>query len=444
MQFSIKPAQIENEAPIGYLLRLITRNGLTRTSALVSDAQLNRVIKCIDSKVPEIDLLLPKRTHLSSMQSPLFNYSLQLTTKVCPDCIREKPYYRNEWQNPFQSYCAIHGNDLISVCPHCSSLLKFEPALLQARCTIAFCHKALTAERNEYLHLTHEQVSDVLLAAHHYEKTGPIKSTKYPYLPNFQHELKLGYALLTDLDCAKKWACQTFHSISADYPKNIANVEITRLLSHLKTSWPAVETLKNETKQCHIRCLSNVSEVWLSASEACKLLGVTIESLAKLVSVRLVRTQTNASLSIKSIVDVSPLFVLLSSNQMSSAMEPLSSYQPLLWINDVEIEDVVIAVHQSKLVCGYQPDKSLLESIYCEKESLQSFAKEHFNSINERMVNIDKAIRITGASREEILAFRKRGMARIPKWAGYNGDKQVDFNDVLNIRKLKNQLALEF
>ncbi|MCL1044934.1 TniQ family protein [Shewanella electrodiphila] len=444
MQFSIKPAQIENEAPIGYLLRLITRNGLTRTSALVSDAQLNRVIKCIDSNVPEIDLLLPKRTHLSSMQSPLFNYSLQLTPKICPDCIREKPYYRNEWQNPFQSYCAIHGNDLISVCSHCNSLLKFEPTLLQARCTNVFCHKALTAERNKHLHLSHEQVSDVLLAAHHYEKIGPIKSTKYPQLPNFQYALKLGYALLTDLDCAKKWAKQSIHSISGYYTKSIANVEIIRLLSHLKTSWPAVKTLKKETEQCHIRCLSNVSEVWLSASEACKSIGITIEGLTTLASEGLIRTQTNARLSNKSVVDVSPLFLMISLTKPSTKMEPMSSFKALLLKNDIEMQDVVIALYKGELAYGYQPGKTLLDSIYCDSKTLHRFAKKHFDGIKKRMVDIDKAIRITGASREEILAFRKSGKARIPRWAGYNSDELVDYNDVLNIRKLKNQLSLEF
>ncbi|MCL1065713.1 TniQ family protein [Shewanella olleyana] len=444
MQISIKPTAIVKEAPIGYLLRLIIRNGLTRASALVNDAQLNRIIKGIDSKVPEIDLLLPKGFNLSSVQSPLFNLSLQLTPKVCPECIRESAYYRNIWQNPFESYCRIHKTDLISHCSHCGSLLKFEPALLQARCTNPACHRPLKAESSEHLHLSHEQISDVLLAAHLFENSGPIKSSKYPRIPDFQHALILGYSLLTDIGIAKNWARDSILSISGNYPKNIANVDIERLLGQLKTNWPTVETLKNETKQFHIRCLSSVSEVWLSANEACRLLGVTIEGLVKLASVSLIRAQTNARLSIKSIVDISPLFTLFSTNQMSPAMEPLSSYQPLLWRNDVEIQDVVIAVHQRKLVCGYHPGKSLLDSIYCEKESLQSFAKEHFNSMNERMVDIDKAIRITGASREEILAFRKRGMARIPKWAGFNSDKLVDFNDVLNIRKLKNQLTLEF
>ncbi|MFS1438725.1 hypothetical protein [Shewanella sp. 10N.286.48.A6] len=377
------------------------------------------------------------------MQSPLFLHPLQITPKVCPECIIDAAYYRDEWQNPYISYCEVHNVPLLSKCSKCLSLLKFEPELLQAKCTNPICNSPLKAQSDERFNLTQEQVCDVLLAAHMIKNTNPLQLEKYPNLPDYELTMNLGYEFLTKNQHATDWANKVIHSISGYYPTNIAINVITTFLSHLKSDWPSIKALEHLIQHQTIRCLSPISTVWLTAHDACKRLAVTVGDLAAFNSVNLIDSKSNVRISSKSIVDVSPLFKLLSSQQMLPNMIPLSSYETELLRNDVGLKDIIIAINHGSLITGYLSGSSLFNSLYCDEQSLVNFIKQHFSKVKERIIDIDKAMQLTGASRDEIMMYRKLGKAPIPRWSGHNGCEQVAYEDVLKIRIIKEQIAFE-
>lgn len=134
---------IEDESFLGYLIRLAEANCYERPSVLTQIAETHKYIS-----QPRIalarDLQLSKLSEMTRIDEEklrVLTYpdisdqgtdnlfaghkvgrcSIKVSSvKLCPECLKEKPYMRQIWDLTAYTTCAVHNTRLIDTCPSCN------------------------------------------------------------------------------------------------------------------------------------------------------------------------------------------------------------------------------------------------------------------------------------------------------------------------------------
>lgn len=149
---SVIPKQIDDESLIGYILRLTARNGFQLPLDWIDEAQLKasindtlsvKQVSALNEFFPLIHSLkcLSPRRHSALFQ----NYHIE-TPRVCPICIRNTGYLKEEWRHIGNLKCSIHDVGLIDVCHLCNHKLEWSLNLLEGVCTNEMCSCSLKSE----------------------------------------------------------------------------------------------------------------------------------------------------------------------------------------------------------------------------------------------------------------------------------------------------------
>lgn len=431
MNFAIRPVPYEDESPIGYVLRLAKRNGLSRINHLLNKQELMRVIKGLPSKQFELDKLTPKAQPLTKLATLLWENSRLLTVQVCPLCICEQGYLKEIWQNPFKRHCEEHRCLLSSRCTRCGQPFNFDMPLLAGRCSNPKCSSKIQVEREHDVLLSESVVADCYLAAL-LRKAYPLVQSKYPPVDVTFDELADAAELLTNPTIVSEWLKEIVNLQSMHLPLNFALKRVSTLSSRLKKNWPSHSLLNHANEVEYKRNQAEILPLWLSHSDTIKLLGVANETLETLKKNNLITSKSGNTINHRSIIDVSPVIQLLHDKSVISSMAPLSSQKETLLFNDVCISELLVAIKHGNLNVGYSPAYNLLDSIYINPNTLTDFATKTFKQKKERSISIEKAMQITGASLDELMKLRKQGKFRSPAWSYL--DTHVVYEDVLEVR----------
>lgn len=151
---AVRPRPMQDEAAIGYLIRVSQANGFTTPRQLWHALRLSNghsptydELMVILAVFPEDrQLLLGPLPHYWKSTPVLrpglavndYNHSI---LRWCPNCIEESPYLREVWGMKLQCACNLHQRMLSDRCPVCGTTQRFERTEIM-RC---FCGAKLAA-----------------------------------------------------------------------------------------------------------------------------------------------------------------------------------------------------------------------------------------------------------------------------------------------------------
>lgn len=121
-----RPTPISGECIRGYLLRLTEENFIVRQFWLRDSPEELKIIRLsIGKKLHgRLGKLFQERpSEQTSSPSLGSSYLIRANSRCCPDCFRERPYWRVEWEHRFYVVCHIHKKCLIDLCPVCFAQL---------------------------------------------------------------------------------------------------------------------------------------------------------------------------------------------------------------------------------------------------------------------------------------------------------------------------------
>ena len=123
----------DDESGLGYYRRLSAANALWKWRELASMAEVSRYKTGLFANpefvASQLDLQ-PEWTRKASRQDEksraLHRMHRQKYDAVCPSCLDEAPYLRQQWEHAFITACAKHGCTLMERCTACSGWLSTE------------------------------------------------------------------------------------------------------------------------------------------------------------------------------------------------------------------------------------------------------------------------------------------------------------------------------
>lgn len=284
---SVIPKQIDDESLIGYILRLTARNGFQLPLDWIDEAQLKasindtlsvKQVSALNEFFPLIHSLkcLSPRRHSALFQ----NYHIE-TPRVCPICIRNTGYLKEEWRYIGNLKCSIHDVGLIDVCHLCNHKLEWSLNLLEGVCTNEMCSCSLKSEplNNALECLFIDEICDCLLAdfvySHPYNTYWP--NLSHPNSENLLTATSRGYDLL---NCEFKRWIELYDAQSN--PFNALAVKfkyfpLYHLAHNLQNEWFFSEQLKKLTASTSspIKQLFNLSSYVVTADSAMTILGLS-------------------------------------------------------------------------------------------------------------------------------------------------------------------------
>lgn len=117
MSLVFRPQPCRDEGLQGFILRLAEGNHVTPQRRLWNDASpspetLAGLLGV--AAAPWAERLF--RQHDNKGNRPLWN---SRTRRYCPECLKDKPYWRQAWELSLMTACPKHGRSLIEACPKC-------------------------------------------------------------------------------------------------------------------------------------------------------------------------------------------------------------------------------------------------------------------------------------------------------------------------------------
>lgn len=132
------------ESPHGYFVRLAEQNALDGAKELANMLNVN-LTDLVQTDQDAFQCALQKP--IPWMASPKSNARRPISafTRVCAECLSqdEKPFIREEWEQPLSIVCAAHGCLLTDYCAQCKSRLRWN------RKAILFCSCGSLIAKNE-------------------------------------------------------------------------------------------------------------------------------------------------------------------------------------------------------------------------------------------------------------------------------------------------------
>jgi hypothetical protein len=115
-----RPQPFEDEGMQGFILRLAEGNHINPPRILWNEATPNpdilvRLLGLTQARWTERLF----RQHDNKGNRPLWN---SRTRRYCPDCLRDKSYWRQGWELSLMTACAEHSVSLIENCPVCDQV----------------------------------------------------------------------------------------------------------------------------------------------------------------------------------------------------------------------------------------------------------------------------------------------------------------------------------
>lgn len=419
MTLSIIPEVKPNESKIGYALRIFARHGFQSVTHRLTTTEVKRLAGGNPSQLSELDKLLPPGGLNTSYNLP-FCRSLRLETpKVCPHCIREEGYLKDEWQSASKTCCDVHDVLLMDACPACDTTLTWDFHLLSARCPNPLCCKALKAAPSEH-RLDELRALDCIMAFfvwHDWQTAIGQNRSKLSLSVPFQKMIQWGHDFLRRAD-KHAALCQQFEStVSMPLPR-VFNAAKSRFLSEqLKCEWaPETESLPQKP-------LSNSDDSSFLYNRVLltKVLGCTYQGIEKLVGANVIMTANGRRSTSSSLFNITPLFALFSELKDNKKknfreVERLSEQHITLVRNGVNICDVLIAIKHKQLNVNYQPNTCLSDSLFVNPQELNNWAKQAFAEKQDTEITIQEATQILGISRGKLLNLKRDGSLRQPKY----------------------------
>jgi len=135
------------------------------------------------------------------------------------------------------------------------------------------------------------------------------------------------------------------------------------------------------------------------------------------------------------LVNIHPLFEWLAAQEVMPRMNSVGLYSKAMAYFDTSIEDVLLSAIEGTLTVGYQSGATFLDSFYVYSQEFESFMSRNFDSKDYGEILIEKAQTLTGLSEAKLMALRKQGRFRPPRWSRAGGDRYVQYEDVLALRR---------
>lgn len=139
MKLTVRPLPYSDESTVGYLHRLIMRNGVSRVDYLVGAANdsfyssegtwLTLLESLTGHPLSEMDSLPLRKVGVGAASKyfldgvPLHRKHVVKALHICPECLREQPFHRASWQLVWMPLCEVHNRPLISCGPTVDSAL---------------------------------------------------------------------------------------------------------------------------------------------------------------------------------------------------------------------------------------------------------------------------------------------------------------------------------
>lgn len=441
MRFPIKPSYYEAESGIGYVLRLLKRNGIQSESRVLNKAMLTSIIKGRSTKNGLLDHLIPITRTLSSLKIKCWTHARLLTPQVCPDCVNQYGYFRAQWQNPFLRHCIIHECALLSECPHCNSPLQFTINLLNGRCTSPLCGLRLTHMPLNNQLKSPEQVHDAYLIAKVIVDDSNTR-TSFPPKEITSTLLNRAADILNNPDSARVFLSERAKRVPTDLPLNIEFHKIEIIVQNLLCEWGSLSTLYEMYNSEYIRSKAPITQLWFEAQTASSIIGITFKQIALLVEVGLIRTDSKKALRTDTRVEISGVYTFLAEFSHNKDYVPLSELRRFMALHNICITDVLIAAKNKELSITYKPSLDLMHSIHVLPEAFDTFCKLHTQLIRDKTMSVANVAEVTGIPKVELMRLINTGKLR-PVYIHGSDSKRIYKNDTLKLAKTQNkQLSL--
>jgi len=447
MRLTVTPNHIAGESLIGYLLRLAKRNGYMHIKDLVAsrfvDAAVRNDIKKLQSALPNILFNNPEGYVESG--NALWKNLRSIRPKVCVNCLRDQGLIKEEHLLGTTHRCSQHNQLLISCCQRCGQPLKWDVSLIEARCTNPHCGCHLKPTENDKLY-TSAQIVDGLIA-HSFltnSTTTYLKQETFINTYRFHDDVIRGIAFLNDKEAVSNWLNEQYLKAPATLPKNIKAHAFTILKSSLTSDWKGVEGDLRQSARLDTTS-HETTHYFLNANWACRLLQVSQEELTSLNTLGLVETLTRNRLNANSIVNVMPLFERLhgQSTQNAPHYTRLSHLEVQLGNHLTTVGDVIRFIHDKELPFHYSPDKSFLESIWVDEQTLTRLCQRLLNTKHDDLISLEQASRISKIRKTNLISARKRGLLPPPRWHRGNSENMYYCGDVMKLSKMRNDGQME-
>ena len=142
----IRPCIKENESLIGYAMRLADENAQMSFSRFLKNSDcFSQHLGFSSIFLAPLVVKLSKRTgHAIAIDSNFIDTESKCdwleSPSICPKCIEADGIHRTEWQYKYNTYCFVHGNDLMTRCKTCDKELTWNLSLLKG-----YCHRCMSS-----------------------------------------------------------------------------------------------------------------------------------------------------------------------------------------------------------------------------------------------------------------------------------------------------------
>lgn len=304
MRMAITPTPFKGESAIGYVLRALARNGISRADRALKKPVLAHITKGMPAKIALLDDLLPTSRRLTLLKISHWNHSRLLIAQVCLECIKERGHLKAQWQNPFLRHCLIHECALVSQCQHCSKPLAFDISLLHGRCTSPLCGKYLKVLPSNELLSSQERVHDaylvamILINAENKRSSFPPRSATLPLLEEAANILNHPMKTL-------QWLQEQVLLLPACAPLNVELNYIETIASKMLHEWPALTVFQAMYSHKFKRSTAPLREFSFNARAASDIIGVDFGQMPVLQELGLISTKAKGLLRASTLVDIS-------------------------------------------------------------------------------------------------------------------------------------------
>ena len=441
MRFPITPSYYEAESAIGYILRLLKRNGVKSESRVLNKAMLTSIIKGRSTKNELLDHLIPTTRTLSSLRIKCWTHARLLTPQVCTDCVNQYGYFKTQWQNPFLRHCIIHECALLSECPHCNAPLQFTINLLNGCCTSPLCGLRLTHMPLNELLKSQEQVHDAYLIAKVIVDDSNTR-TSFPPKEITSTLLNKAADILNSPDSARLFLNERAKRVPTDVPLNIEFHKIEIIVQNLLCDWGSLSTLYGMYNSEYIRSNDPMTQLWFEAQTASTIIGITFKQVVILHELGLIRSDSKKALRTDTRVEISGVYTFLAELSHDRDYAPLTEQHRLMALHNICITDVLIAAKNKDLSIVYKPSSDLMHSIYVLPEAFDTFCKLHTQHIRDKTMSVANVAEVTGIPKVELMRLINTGKLR-PVYIHGSDSKRIYKNDTLKLAKTQNkQLSL--
>ena len=442
MRFPIKPSYYEAESAIGYVLRLLKRNGISIESRVLNKRMLTSIIKGRPTKNELLDHLIPTIRTLTLLKINCWTHTRLITPQVCPDCVNQYGYFKAQWQNPFLRHCIIHECALLSECPHCNAPLQFTINLLNGCCTSSMCGLRLTRMPLNELIKSQEQVHDAYLIAKAIVGDSNIR-TNYPPKEITITLLNQAADILNNPDSARLFLNEMAKRLPTNVPLNIEFHKIEMIVQNLLFEWRSLSTLYDMYNSEYTRSNNTMTQLWFDAQTASSIIGITFKQIALLVEAGFIKADSKKALRIDTRLEISGVYTFLAKFRHKKDYNPLIEQHRLMALHNICITDVLLAAKSNSLSITYKPSSDLMHSIHVLPKAFDTFCKLHTQRIRDKTISVANYAEVAGIPKVKLMRLINNGKLT-PVYINGSDSKRIYMNRTLKLAKTQNkQLSLD-